>query len=158
MLCGASLSSTAGAAGTLISVTAASALSSSCFGDVIGSDGVAGGVCFLASLSLASRFFSSVRRKTLIVVRRDLFGLQSAAETGLCSQTGHEDGSVEWPLIMHISMRAFDMQSELILTCFANRLVATWQTVRIHSQPAADCATQLRWNVFLGERAAWILA
>jgi len=55
-------------------------------------------------------------------------------------------------------MRAFDMQSELILTCFANRLVATWQTVRIHSQPAADCATQLRWNVFLGERAAWILA
>jgi len=72
-----------------------SAFTSVCFGDAIGSGGVVGGVFFFASLSLASRFFSSVRRKTLIVVRRDLFGLQSAADTGLCSQTGHEEGNVE---------------------------------------------------------------
>jgi hypothetical protein len=30
-----------------------------------------------------------------MVVRSDLFGLQSAAETGECSQTGHVEGSVE---------------------------------------------------------------
>lgn len=56
------------------------------------------GVVSLASLTRrASRFFSSVRRKTLIVVRRDLFGLQSSAATGVCSQTGHDEGSVDWP-------------------------------------------------------------
>lgn len=56
---------------------------------------VIGGV-FLASLSRSdSRFFSSVRRKTLTVVRRDLFGLQSSAETGECSQTQHAPGRVD---------------------------------------------------------------
>jgi hypothetical protein len=43
-----------------------------------------------------SRFFSSVRRKTLIVVRRALCGLQSSADKGECSQTGHEAGRVAW--------------------------------------------------------------
>ena len=43
-----------------------------------------------------SRFFSSVRRNTLIVVRNDLCGLQSSAERGECSQTGQEAGSVDW--------------------------------------------------------------
>jgi len=66
--------------------------------EATGSIGVAGGV-FLTSLDLcASRFFSSVRRKTRIVVRSDLFGLQSAAVRGLCSQTGHDGGRVDWPV------------------------------------------------------------
>jgi hypothetical protein len=47
---------------------------------------------------LASRFFSSVRRKTRTVVRRDLCGVQSSLESGECSQMGHEEGSVEWPM------------------------------------------------------------
>jgi hypothetical protein len=38
----------------------------------VGSIGVAGGVSFASFNRRASRFFSSVRRKTLIVVRNDL--------------------------------------------------------------------------------------
>ena len=61
------------------------------------------GVESLTSFNLiASRFFSSVRRKTLIVVRNDLFGLQSSAATGLCSQTGQDDGSVDWPVLISV--------------------------------------------------------
>lgn len=45
----------------------------------------------------ASRFFSSVLRNIFMVVRKALFGLQSSAETGVCSQTGHDEGSVDWP-------------------------------------------------------------
>lgn len=41
---------------------------------------------------LASLFFSAVRRNTLMVVLRDLFGLQSSADSGECSHTGHEGG------------------------------------------------------------------
>ncbi len=33
-----------------------------------------------------------------MVVRNDLLGLQSAFATGLCSQTGHEEGRVDWPI------------------------------------------------------------
>lgn len=59
---------------------------------VTGVIGVAAGE-FLRSFSRnASLFFSSVRRKTLIVVRSDLFGLQSSAAIGVCSQTGHVEG------------------------------------------------------------------
>lgn len=59
--------------------------------------GVAGGVSLNFFNRNASRFFSSVRKKTLIVVRNDLFGLQSSAATGVCSQTGHEEGREDWP-------------------------------------------------------------
>lgn len=59
--------------------------------------GVSGGDAFASFNLAASRFFSSVLKKTLIVVRRDLFGLQSSAETGACSKTGHEEGRVDWP-------------------------------------------------------------
>ena len=45
---------------------------------------------------LDSRFFSSVRKNTLMVVRNALCGLQSSADSGECSQTGHELGSVDW--------------------------------------------------------------
>lgn len=61
----------------------------------LGSTGVAGA----ASLGrFDSRFFSSVRRNTLIVVRKALCGLQSSADRGECSQTGHEVGKVDWQL------------------------------------------------------------
>lgn len=60
---------------------------------LVGSTGVTG-VASLTSLERsASRFFSAVRRKTLIVVRSDLFGLQSSADKGECSQIGQEEGS-----------------------------------------------------------------
>lgn len=59
-----------------------------------GSTGVTG----VASLARwASRFFSAVRRKTLIVVRSALLGLQSSADRGECSQIGHDEGSDDWP-------------------------------------------------------------
>lgn len=49
------------------------------------------GVVSLDSLDRdASLFFSAVRKNTLMVVRRDLLGLQSAADNGECSQTGHD--------------------------------------------------------------------
>lgn len=52
-----------------------------------------GGADSLASFARkASLFFSAVRKKTFMVVRRDLFGLQSSAERGECSQTGQDDG------------------------------------------------------------------
>lgn len=44
-----------------------------------------------------SRFFSAVLRKALVVMRSLLFGLQSSAETGVCSHTGQVDGSVNLP-------------------------------------------------------------
>jgi hypothetical protein len=65
------------------------------------SAGVAGGLTFASLDRRASRFFSSVLRKTLIVVRRDLRGLQSSAATGVCSQTGHEEGRFDWPIVNH---------------------------------------------------------
>lgn len=59
--------------------------------------GVSGGVFFSSFNRRASRFFSSVRKKTLIVVRNDLLGFESAPATGLCSHTGQVAGSVDWP-------------------------------------------------------------
>jgi hypothetical protein len=47
---------------------------------------------------LDSRFFSSVRKNTLMVVRSALCGLQSSADSGECSQTGHDAGRVDWQL------------------------------------------------------------
>lgn len=44
-----------------------------------------------------SRFFSAVFRKALVVMRSLLLGLQSSADTGVCSQTGQVDGSVNLP-------------------------------------------------------------
>jgi hypothetical protein len=79
-------------------------ISASILGDIAGSVGVgptraevAAGLFFVSFNRRASRFFSSVRRKTLTVVLRALLGLQSSAETGLCSQTGHDSGRVDWP-------------------------------------------------------------
>jgi hypothetical protein len=65
-----------------------------CFG---ASTGVAGSESLSSFGRLASRFFSAVRKKTLIVVRSDLFGLQSSADKGECSQTGHDAGRLDWP-------------------------------------------------------------
>jgi len=65
-----------------------------------GKMGVSGGVFFSSFRRKASRFFSSVRKKTLIVVRNDLLGLQSAAATGVCSQTGQDEGRLDWPVLM----------------------------------------------------------
>lgn len=64
----------------------------------ITSNGVGGGLFLTSFDRRASRFFSSVRRKTLIVVLRDLFGLQSSAATGVCSHTGQDEGRVDWPI------------------------------------------------------------
>jgi hypothetical protein len=53
------------------------------------------GALFAFSLACARSllFFSSAFKKTLIVVRRALLGLQSSAESGVCSQTGQDSGS-----------------------------------------------------------------
>ncbi len=64
---------------------------------VAGVTGVSGGVSLRSFSRSASLFFSSVLRKTLIVVRNDLLGLQSSVATGVCSQTAHEEGNVDWP-------------------------------------------------------------
>lgn len=61
-------------------------------GRTIGTDGRGPSACSTSSL-----FFFSVRKNTVMVVRRGLFGLQSSADSGVCSQTGHEAGSVDWP-------------------------------------------------------------
>ncbi len=49
---------------------------------------------FFRAVSLSIPFFL---RKTLIVVRSALFGLQSSPLTGSCKQTGQDCGSVDWP-------------------------------------------------------------
>jgi hypothetical protein len=59
------------------------------------STGVLGAESFASCAKAASRFFSAVRMKTLIVVRRDLFGLQSSADKGECSQIGQASGRFE---------------------------------------------------------------
>jgi hypothetical protein len=61
------------------------------------SAGVASAGAGVADGRSFSRFFSSVRRKALRVVRSALFGLQRSGETGLCSQTGQLSGRVVWP-------------------------------------------------------------
>lgn len=63
----------------------------------LGSTGVMGVVATSLGL-LDSRFFSSVRKNTLIVVRNALCGLQSSADNGECSQTGQEAGREDWQL------------------------------------------------------------
>lgn len=63
----------------------------------LGSTGVTGVAATSLGL-LDSRFFSSVLKNTLIVVRSALCGLQSSADRGECSQTGQEAGSVDWQL------------------------------------------------------------
>lgn len=92
-------STAAGRCSSVESVPPASAAGAGIAGAVaatgLGSTGVTG----VASLGLFdSRFFSSVRRNTLMVVRRALCGLQSFAESGECSQTGQEAGRVDWQL------------------------------------------------------------
>ena len=61
------------------------------------STGVVGADSLAFFSKAASRFFSAVRMNTLTVVRSDLLGLQSSAESGECSQMGHADGRLEWP-------------------------------------------------------------
>lgn len=70
-----------------------------CSGAVGVADGFAStGVMGVASLACRlSRFFSAVLRNALVVIRNDLLGLQSSAEMGVCSQTGHVEGSDNLP-------------------------------------------------------------
>ena len=73
------------------------------------------GVESLDSFSLtSSSFFSWVRRKTLMVVRSDLFGVQSSAETGLCSQTGHVEGRVDWPVVACQSWQLGESRGDIL--------------------------------------------
>ena len=114
----------------------------------LSSIGVSGGV-FLESFDLrASRFFSSVRKKTFIVVRSDLFGLQSSAATGECSQTGHVDCKLDWPVkgVSNFKALCSNLQA---LTSFTNRLVAARETEGIHSESAASGASKLNGNLIL---------
>jgi hypothetical protein len=122
-------------------------------GVAVTSKGVAGALFFVSFNRSASRFFSSVRRKTLIVVRRDLFGLQSSAATGVCSQTGQEEGRVDWPVEI-VSKSREDMEIKAMLTRLAYRLLAAWEPERVDSQPTTDRASKLDRDIILGERAA----
>jgi hypothetical protein len=111
------------------------------------------GVASLASFNrIASRFFSSVRRKTLIVVRNDLFGLQSSAATGECSQTGHVEGSVDWPT-RGIRRCGGSFLHLHVLTGFTYRLVAAWKTESVDRETTADSASKLDWDLLLREGA-----
>lgn len=117
--------------------------------------GVSGGEAFASFNRAASRFFSSVLKKTFIVVRRDLFGLQSSAETGVCSQTGHEEGRVDWPGACIRTGRFNRLRFKL--TRLADRLFAARKAKRVYSEPAADGASKLDGNLILGEGAvAWL--
>lgn len=60
--------------------------------------GIFGGGSGKSLALLDSRFFSSVLKNTLIVVRKLLFGGQSSTDSGECSQTGHDKGRLEWPM------------------------------------------------------------
>lgn len=112
------------------------------------STGVSGGDFFVSFDLRASRFFSSVRKKTLIVVRSDLFGLQSSAATGECSQTGHVDCRVDWPIesINDCTNRCSIPET---LTTFTDRLVAARKAEGIHSESAADGTPKLDGNFIL---------
>ncbi len=61
------------------------------------STGVVGAESLGSLGRLISLFLSPVFTKTLMVDRIALFGLQSSAESGVCSHTGQVDGRVEWP-------------------------------------------------------------
>lgn len=150
---------TAGGSSALVSTvsaTLASTVSTSAgasTGVATASTGVGGGLFLTSFNRRASRFFSSVRRKTLIVVRRDLLGLQSSAATGVCSHTGQEEGRVDWPVT---DMSNHDWQvkeSKEKLTIFAYGLFAAREAERVHSQSTADGASKLDGDLILGERA-----
>lgn len=87
-----------GSGRTGVSTLSAGAVSPFCGADSTGlastgaaSDGAA------ADWRSFSRFFSSVRKKALSVVRRALLGLQRSGETGVCVQTGHVSEREAWP-------------------------------------------------------------
>lgn len=79
--------------------------SSDCFWSGTGSAGVASfsagvvitGVTGAADCRSFSRFFSSVRKKALSVVRSALFGLHRSGESGVCAHTEQVSGRDAWP-------------------------------------------------------------
>ena len=89
-----------------------------------------------------SRFFSAVRRKTLIVVRSALCGLQSSPDRGECSHTGHDEGSVDWQLAqMACSQQGRRKASTASLLQMAQRSLAgisSWDS----ELECGDCVSQ----------------
>lgn len=57
------------------------------------------------------------------MVRSDLFGLQSSADKGECSQTGHDEGNDDWPVHRLVLIKPSRIGAKP--TCFADRLLAT---------------------------------
>lgn len=129
----------------LVASVAVGSFRSSGFVDAVASTGVGGALSFASFGRLASLFFSSVRRKTLIVVRRALCGLQSSKESGECSHTGQEDGRRAWPMAVSKGIKTLrvNVTAGLTLTVFAYCLVATWKPDRVHGELAADSTTKL---------------
>ena len=83
---------------------------------VVGAIGPLSASSFLRAASLSIPFFL---KKTLIVVRSALFGLQSSALTGSCKQTGQACGSEDWPISISVSAPNIYYQ-QYVLTGFAD--------------------------------------
>lgn len=101
----------------------------------------------------ASRFFSSVFRKTLIVVRSDLYTVQSSPETGECSQTGQDEDNIDWPTKQISSCRICVSGRKINHTILAYSRLTAWQPESIDGKLIAVGALQLRWQLVLSERA-----
>jgi hypothetical protein len=162
---GASFAASTGvdSAGAAVSGISTEALSD-CFCSGTGSVGVvpfsAGvvmtGVTGVADCRSFSRFFSSVRRKALRVVRSALFGLQRSGESGVCAHTEQVPGRDAWPSSAEKSCQIEFRSKEALpwaaqLTGLADRLVATRKAKGIHRQLVADGTSQLEWNFILGQ-------
>lgn len=115
------------------------------------------GVMGVASLACRlSRFFSAVLRNALVVIRNDLLGLQSSAEMGVCSQTGHVEGSDNLPEAVSDSVGPLPPKKEgigLALTILTNHLLAAGCSEGIDGQFATDSATEFDGDLVLWQRA-----
>lgn len=113
------------------------------------------GVIGVASLACRlSRFFSAVLRNALVVIRNDLLGLQSSAEMGVCSQTGHVEGSDNLPdAVSDRSAEKKQNRMEPTLTVLTNHLLAAGCSEGIDGQLAADGATKFDGDLVLWQRA-----
>jgi hypothetical protein len=139
-----------GAAVSGISIEA----STGCFCSGTGSVGVASfsagvvitGVTGAADCRSFSRFFSSVRKKALSVVRSALFGLHRSGESGVCAHTEQVSGRDVWPRVAQKNHVSWNFEAKKhclgLATHRTRRLTGHSKEGERHSPP-----TCCRWRI-----------
>lgn len=82
--------------------------------------------------------------------------VQSAPETGQCSQTGHEDGRVDWPENALVRVRTWRVLYKP--TVLADGRLAAREAESIDGELATNSTSQLRRQFVLGEGTGRVIS